>query len=94
MALLCFRNTIYTHGFFKNKTKGGGGKLLFFIRVVCVMRRVKELLEGEVKICIFLKTNQKNKAKYDTYSYLHPKHGIINCICSIVSVFVREKKIK
>lgn len=40
-------------------------------------RRAKELLEGEVKICIFLKTNEKNKAKFDTYSYLHPKHCII-----------------
>ena len=37
MVLLCFRDTIYTHGFFKNKTRGGGGKLIFFIRVVCVM---------------------------------------------------------
>ena len=37
MVLLCFRDTIYAHGFFKNKTGGGGGKLIFFIRVVCVM---------------------------------------------------------
>lgn len=42
-----------------------------------LFRRAKELLEGEVKICIFLKTNEKNKAKFDTYSYLHPKHCII-----------------
>ena len=37
MVLLCFRDTINAHGFFKNKTGGGGGKLIFFIRVVCVM---------------------------------------------------------
>ena len=77
MALLCFRNTICTHGFSKNKTRGKGGKFIFLIRVVCVMRRVKELFEGDVKICIFLKTNEKNKAKFDTYSYLYPKHCII-----------------
>lgn len=40
-------------------------------------RRAKELLEGEVKICIFLKASEKNKAKFDTYSYLHSKHCII-----------------
>jgi len=53
---------------------------------------VKELLEGEVKICIFLKTNEKNKAKYDTYSYLHQKHGII--VYAQLFLFKKKKKKK
>lgn len=51
-------------------------------------RRAKEFLEGEVKICIFLKTNEKNKAKFDTYVLLFTSEALHNCICSIVSVFV------